>query len=88
MITIYRSILEEEQGVVFVYFRETAQGVTGPIVSDRHEVLPTHGDTPLAAPDWANADLEVALAARLGIDATLISTEVYEPPVIIPEGEV
>jgi hypothetical protein len=80
-ITIYRTIEEKEQGQLYVYYREEAEGVTGPIVEHKHVVLPTFGDTPLAKPDWTNEDERNALAAHLGIAATAIRTTVYVPPV-------
>lgn len=83
-ITIYRTIIEDEQGKAFVYFRETVQSATGPQDVYGHAVLPTFGDTPLAKDDWTNEDRRNALAAHLQIDPALIQTAAYVPPSVAP----
>ncbi len=78
-ITIYRDLEEKEQGQLYVYYREEAEGVSGPIVEHKHVVLPTFGDTPLAKPDWTNEDERDALAAHLKVPVSAIRTMVYVP---------
>lgn len=79
-IRITRTILEDAQGSAYLTYEETVQSLSGDAVLIGNVTLPLFGDTPLAKPDWTNADREAALAAHLGVAPSDITTAVYTPP--------